>query len=577
MTTIEKSIMEQVQIWLDGKYDDETKKIIRDHLENNPQEIIDAFYKNLEFGTGGMRGKMGPGINRMNVYTVSMATQGLANYLLKMFPGKNISVAIAYDCRINNTLFSQTAANVLSANGIQVYLFDGMRPTPELSFAIRHLKCQSGIVVTASHNPKNYNGYKVYWEDGAQLVSPHDQNVIQEVLSIKGIDEVKSEPNNDLIQKIGKEVDEAFLKQVAAQALNPEVEGKEKVKVVFTPLHGTGGVLTPQFLKDSGYVNTLLVEEQMIPDGNFPTAKSPNPEEPAALEMALEKAKKADADIVMANDPDADRIGIAVKDHSGNYVLLNGNQTGAIIVKYMLEQWKRQNRFKGNEITVKTIVTSELLKDISESYQVKQYDVLTGFKWIADIIRRQEDKEQFIVGLEESFGYMIGDFVRDKDSVSSALLICEMAAYYAKENKSLFDKLIDVYLEYGFYKEGLVNIVKEGKKGSEEIEAMMENFRKHAPVELASSKVEVIKDYQSSLEKNVKTGEEKSIHIPKSNVLQYITEDGTKISVRPSGTEPKIKFYVSVKEELKEREDYHRVHALLDRKIKNVLADLHIG
>ena len=574
MSAIDKQIMDQVNIWLSGSYDDETKQSIRQQLTTNPNEIIDSFYKNLEFGTGGMRGKMGPGTNRMNVYTVGMATQGLANYLLKMFPNQEIAVAIAYDCRINNHLFADTTANVLSGNGIKVYLFDGMRPTPELSYAVRHLGCQSGIVITASHNPKDYNGYKVYWDDGAQLVNPHDQNVIDEVLAINSINEVKSEGNADLIYSIGKDIDVAYLAEVAAQALNPNVEGKEKVKIVFTPLHGTGGVLTPQFLIDLGYTNTVVVEEQMVPDGNFPTAKSPNPEEPAALEMAIKKAKEVDADIVMANDPDADRIGIAVKDSNGAYVLLNGNQTGAILVKYMLESLKKQNKLRGNEITVKTIVTSELLKEISDSYDVKQYDVLTGFKWIADIVRKQEGQENFIVGLEESFGYMIGDFVRDKDSVSAALIIAEMAAVSALEGKSLFDKLMDVYLEYGFYKEGLVNIVKEGKSGAEEIVAMMNNFRKNPPKVIAGSKVSIIKDYEALIEKNLLNGMDKQIDLPQSNVLQYITEDGSKISVRPSGTEPKIKFYVSVKENLDHKKDYDKVNKLLDDKIKNVLKDL---
>lgn len=574
MMTIEKEIMDQVKIWLEGNFDEQTKSLIRDMLKNNPGGIIDSFYTNLEFGTGGMRGKMGPGTNRMNVYTVGMATQGLANYLKKMFNKQEIAVAIAFDSRINNTLFANTTAHVLSANGIKVYLFEDIRPTPELSYAVRYLNCQSGIVITASHNPKEYNGYKVYWDDGAQLVTPHDKNVIDEVLAIQHIDEVKFTGNQDLIVKIGGEIDEAFLKEVSAQQLNRDVKGKENIKIVFTPLHGTGGVLTPQFLKDCGYTNTVVVEEQMIPDGNFPTAKSPNPEEAAALQMAIKKAREFNADIVMATDPDADRIGIAVKDPKGEYVLLNGNQTGAILVKYILDEWAKQGKYSGNEYTVKTIVTSELLKEISESYSVKQYDVLTGFKWIADVVGKLEGREKFIVGLEESFGYMIGDFVRDKDSVTSALLIAEMAALAASEGKSLYDKLMDIYLEYGYYKEALVNVVKEGKSGAEEIVAMMDNFRKNPPDEMAGSKVSIIKDYNTLLEQNLIDGSQKKIELPQSNVLQYITEDGSKISVRPSGTEPKIKFYVSVKENLTRREDFEKVTTLLDNKIKKVLVDL---
>lgn len=574
MTAIEKEIMERVNSWLEGNFDDETKSSIREMLNNNPEGIIDSFYTNLEFGTGGMRGIMGPGTNRMNVYTVGMATQGLANYLKKMFQKQEIAVAIAYDCRNNNTVFANTASNVLSANGIKVFIFDDLRPTPELSFAVRYLKCQSGIVITASHNPKEYNGYKVYWDDGAQLVDPHDKNVMDEVLAIQSLDEVRFEGNPGLIFKIGPAIDKAFLKEVSAQALNPGVKGKENIKIVFTPLHGTGGVLIPPFLIDSGYIQTHGVEEQMIPDGHFSTAKSPNPEEAAALEMAIKKAKQIDADLVMATDPDADRIGIAIKDLNEEYILLNGNQTGAILVKYLLDAWLKKNKFKGNEMTVKTIVTSELLKEISDSYGVEQYDVLTGFKWIADVVKRLEGNKKFIVGLEESFGYMIGDFVRDKDSVTTALLLAEMATIAANEGKSLFDQLVEIYLEYGFYKEGLVNVKKEGKTGAEEIVKMMEDFRKNPPKKIAGSKVDVIKDYQSLESKNLNENTIKRIELPKSNVLQYITEDGTKISVRPSGTEPKIKFYVSVRENLNRKEDFEKVNSLLDEKIKKVLIDL---
>lgn len=571
---IDSEVLRRANAWLNGNYDQETKDQIENLMENDPDALTDAFYRDLEFGTGGMRGKMGPGTNRMNVYVVSMATQGLCNYLKKSFPGEDIAIAIAYDCRNNNTLFAQTTARVCSANGIKVYLFESLRPTPELSFAVRYLKCKSGVVITASHNPKEYNGYKVYWDDGAQLVPPHDKNVIAEVQKIESIDEVKQDENPALIKSIGKEIDEAFLAEVKKQALQPDLSNKNEVKIVYTPLHGTGGVLLPRALKENGYTNLHFVEEQMITDGNFPTAASPNPEEPKALTLALKKARELEADIVMATDPDADRIGLAVRDKSGEYILLNGNQTGAVIVNYILQHWKDNQLFKGNEITVKTIVTSELLKDISEYYGVKQYDTLTGFKWIADMIRQHEKEEHFIVGLEESFGYMIGDFVRDKDSVTSALIIAEIAASAKLAGKSILDKLIDIYLEFGFYKEGLVNIYREGKSGAEEIAAMMDDFRANPPKQLGGSRVAVIKDYKSLEQKNIQNGSVEKIVIPASNVLQFITEDGTKISVRPSGTEPKIKFYFSVKEQLEAAKDYARVEQRIEQKIDAIKKDL---
>lgn len=571
---IDKKIMARVNKWLDGNYDENFKDEIRELLKNNTDKLVDSFYKDLEFGTGGMRGIMGAGTNRMNIYTIGMATQGLCNYLKMKFPKQQIKLAIAYDCRHNNTLFAKTTADVCSANGIKVYLFDGMRPTPELSFALRYLNCQSGIVITASHNPKEYNGYKVYWDDGAQLVTPHDKNVIDEVQKINDISDVKFDGNDELIEIIGDEIDIEFLKEVKKQLLSDELENKDKIKIVFTPLHGTGAVMVPRALKENGYKNTFVVEEQMIADGDFPTAKSPNPEEPAALEMAITKAKKLDADIVMATDPDADRIGIAVKDQNNEYLLLNGNQTGAIIMEYILSKWKEKNLLKGNEFTVKTIVTSELIKDISDYFKILQFDTLTGFKWIADAIRKNENSKIFIVGLEESFGYMIGDFVRDKDSVTAALIIAEIAANAEKEGKTLFDKLIDVYLKYGFYFESLFSIYKHGKSGAEEITKMMIKFRNYPPTEIAGSKVVAIKDYLKLKEFDLKTNSEKTMDIPKSNVLQFFTKDGSKISVRPSGTEPKIKFYFSVNSKLERREDYDLLCSELHAKIEKIKTSL---
>jgi len=576
MNNIDNMVLQKANQWLDGPYDEETKKIIRNWIENDPKALTDAFYTNLEFGTGGMRGIMAPGINRMNVYTVAMATQGLANYLLQCFPNQDIKVVIAFDNRNNNLLFANTTANVLTANGIHVFVFDNIRPTPELSFAVRYLNCQSGIVITASHNPKEYNGYKVYWDDGAQLVAPHDKNVINEVLKITDISEVKINGNDTLRHSIGQEIDDAFMAEVKKQQLNPGLNGKENIGIVYTPLHGTGGVHIPKLLKQLGYTNTFEVAEQMIPDGNFSATRSSNPEEAAAMEKSLEYAQQHNAGIVMATDPDADRIGLAIKDNDGKYLLINGNQTGALIVKYILEQWKNTGKFSGNEMTVKTIVTSELLKDISLSYGIKQYDVLTGFKWIADVIRNLEGKEKFVVGLEESYGYMIGDFVRDKDSVTSAVIIAEMALVAYSEGKTLFDKLLDIYLEYGFYKEGLINIHCPGKSGQEEIAEMMNQLRTNPPLSLAGEKVVEIKDYEAQKCYKLLSHTETSIDLPKSNVLQFITEGGSKISARPSGTEPKIKFYMSVRENLHSKADFNKVNSLLDSKINTIGKELGI-
>lgn len=576
MNNIEKSILEKALKWLDGPYDEETKATIRNWMENDPKTLTDAFYTNLEFGTGGMRGIMAPGTNRMNIYTIAMATQGLANYLRQCFPGQEIKVAIAYDNRNNNLLFAGTTADVLTSNDIHVYMFNNIRPTPELSFAVRYLKCQCGIVITASHNPREYNGYKVYWDDGAQLVPPHDKNVIREVLKIEDITEVRMKGNQALMHYIDPDVDHAFLKQVKQQQLNPELTGRENIRIVYTPLHGTGGVFIPDLLRELGYSNVYEVHEQMIPDGNFSATKSSNPEEAAAMEKSLELAQKINADLILATDPDADRIGIAIKDKFGKYLLLNGNQTGALIVKYILDQWKERGMLTGHEMTVKTIVTSELLKDISLSYGVKQYDVLTGFKWIAEIIRKKEGKEKFIVGLEESYGYMIGDFVRDKDSVTAAVIVAEMTLKAFHEGKTLFDKLMEIFMEYGIYKEGLINIHRPGKSGQDEIIGMMNKLRSEPPKQLAGEKVVEIKDYLSQRCINLVSNTETVIELPKSNVLQFFTDKGSKISARPSGTEPKIKFYFSVREKLEFLSEYDEINNRLEQKIKKIAEDLNL-
>ena len=574
---IDPNVLEKANQWLKGNYDEETKQAIRDMMENDPQELVESFYRDLEFGTGGLRGIMGPGSNRMNKYTVGAATQGFANYLKKNFPDKEqIKVAIAHDSRNNSDYFAKITANVFSANGFKVYLFDSLRPTPELSFAIRELGCQGGIVITASHNPKEYNGYKAYWEDGGQLISPHDKEVIAEVEKIKDIAEVKFEARDELIEMIGENIDRIYLEKVKSLSLSPEVIQRQKnFKIVYTPLHGTGVKLVPEALKEFGFENVYIVKEQAVADGNFPTVKSPNPEEPAALEMAINKAKAINADLVMATDPDADRVGIAIR-KGDDLVLLNGNQAATLLIFYLLTKWKENNKLTGNEFIVKTIVTTELLTDIADKFGVEHFDVLTGFKYIADIIKRYEGQKTFIGGGEESYGYLVGDFVRDKDAVISCAMIAETAAWAADKGVSLFDLLKDIYTEFGFYKEKLISIVRKGKTGAEEIQQMMDNFRNNPPQSLGGSKIVVIKDYLVSTEKNLATGESRRIDLPKSNVLQFITKDGSKVSVRPSGTEPKIKFYFGVKAPLAVREDYEKVAGELDQKIENIIKDLGI-
>ncbi len=574
-TTIDPTVLAKANEWLNGNYDSETKNTVKEMMENNPQELIESFYRDLEFGTGGLRGIMGVGSNRMNKYTIGAATQGYANYLKASFPDvEQISTAIAYDCRNNSPYFAQITADVFSANGIKVYLFESLRPTPELSFAIRNFGCQGGIVITASHNPKEYNGYKAYWDDGGQLISPHDTNVINEVNKIKDVADIKMNGNNDLVETIGEEIDKIYLEEVKALSLSPEVIKRQKdFKIVFTPIHGTGVKLVPDALKAFGFEQVFGVDEQNVVDGNFPTVVSPNPEEPAALKMAIDKAKSIGAELVMATDPDADRVGIAVR-KDDDFVLLNGNQAASLLIYYLLTKWKENNKLTGNEYIVKTIVTSELLADIAKKYGVEYYDVLTGFKFIADIILKLEGQKTFIGGGEESYGYLVGDFVRDKDAVSSCAMLAETAAWAKDNGMGMLDLLKEIYLEFGFYKEKLISVVRKGKAGAEEIQQMMADFRSNPPKSMDGSRLITVKDYSTSIEKNLITGEEKTIDLPKSNVLQFFTEDGSKVSVRPSGTEPKIKFYFGIKGKLEHIDDYDKISNELETKIDRIVKEL---
>jgi len=576
-TELLKQVKSKAKIWLESQIDEDSKKTINDLIKNDEQELIESFYKDLEFGTGGLRGIMGIGTNRMNIYTVGMATQGLSNYLKQQFKEKDISVAIAHDSRNNSRLFAEKTASVFSANGIKVFLFEDLRPTPELSFAIRKLGCQSGVVVTASHNPKEYNGYKVYWEDGGQIISPHDKNIIQEVQNIKDVSEIKFDDELKNVEIIGEKIDKEYLNELSKLSLNPEIIKKQKdLKIVYTPIHGTGVELVPKALQVYGFENVTVVQEQKVPDGNFPTVKSPNPEEPAALELALMKAKEIDADIVMATDPDADRVGIAVKNDKNEFILLNGNQAASLLINYLISQWEANGKLKGKEYIVKTIVTSELLKDIADKYNVQSYDVLTGFKYIADIIKNKEGEMQFIGGGEESYGYLAGEFVRDKDAVMSCALLAETAAWAKENGKSLFENLIDIYIEFGFYKEQLISIVKKGKSGAEEIQEMMNNFRNNPPETINGSNVMLIHDFLKQKTFDMVSHLRYEINLPQSNVLQFILQDGSKISIRPSGTEPKIKFYFGVKDKLEKREDFYQINSNLDKKIEYIIQSLGI-
>ena len=571
-----KQVTEKAEKWLTPAYDAETQAEVKRMLENDDKtELIEAFYKDLEFGTGGLRGIMGVGSNRMNIYTVGAATQGLSNYLKKNFKDlPQISVVVGHDCRNNSRLFAETSANIFSANGIKVYLFDDMRPTPEMSFAIRHLGCQSGIILTASHNPKEYNGYKAYWDDGSQLVPPHDKNVIDEVKKVQ-VSDIKFEGVPEMITILGKDFDKKYLDKVKTLSLSPEAIQKEHdLKIVFTPLHGTTYELVPASLRNWGFTNIHTVPEQSIPDGDFPTVASANPEEPAAFKMALDLARKIDADLAMACDPDGDRIGIAVKNDAGEWTLLNGNQTNIIFTEYIIRRKKELNQLKGGEYTVKTIVTTELIKDIAEKNHIICYDVYTGFKWIADVIRK-EGGEKFIGGGEESFGYMPGAFTRDKDGVSATSLMAEIAAWVKMQNKTLYSFLKEIYAKYGFSQERMIYIVRKGLSGAQEIKAMMEEFRHNTPKEINHSPVVLKKDYLSLEATNLQTGEKTHLNFEtKSDVLQFFLADGSKISVRPSGTEPKIKFYFEGRAQMKDMNDYERAQQDANARIDAIIKDL---
>lgn len=570
-TTIAKA-----QHWLNSNITSEEKEIIQQMMNNSDStELEDAFYKDLEFGTGGLRGVMGLGSNRMNKYTMGMATQGLANYLIKTYPNEQIKVAVAFDSRINSFEFAQDTAAIFSANNIQVYLFENLRPTPELSFAIRYFRCQSGVVITASHNPKEYNGYKAYWKDGAQLTPPHDENVISEVRAIASIEDIKFDKNDGLITIIGKEVDEAYISEVKKLSLSPEaINNQNDLKIVFSSIHGSGITLVPQCLEDYGFTNINIVEDQATPDGNFPTVIYPNPEEKEALQLALNKAEEIDADLVLATDPDTDRVGIAVKNLKGEFVLLNGNQTGSLLIYYILKRLSETNQLPENGFVVKTIVTTDLINKICEHYNTECFDTLTGFKYIATIIRDLEGKRKYIAGGEESYGYLIGDFVRDKDAVTACAVIAEMTAYAKDQGQSLYEMMMDMYTEHGMYKENLISITKKGKKGSEKIAEMMQQYRTNPPSTINGSPIAYSIDYLIGTKKNHQTGEVEKINFPQSNVLQYITEDGSKISLRPSGTEPKIKFYFSVNASIDSRADIDDVSETMDAKIEAIQKDL---
>ncbi|MDE3236023.1 MAG: phospho-sugar mutase [Bacteroidota bacterium] len=571
------AILERAKVWLSGNYDDATKTAVQQLIDAQSDELADSFYRNLEFGTGGLRGIMGVGTNRMNKYTVGMATQGFANYLKKNFPGQEVKVAIAHDSRNNSRFFAETTANVFAANGIKVFLFDALRPTPELSFAIRTLGCKAGVVCTASHNPKEYNGYKAYWDDGAQLVPPHDKNVIKEVEAIASVDEVKWSGGESLITIIGKEMDDLYTEMVKGLSVYPEViKQQHDLKIVYTPIHGSGIMLVPKVLQAFGFTNVTVVEEQATPDGNFPTVAYPNPEESETMSIGLNKAKAMDADILLGTDPDADRVGVGVKNHKGEWVLMNGNQTLILAFAYLIEARKTKGIAQPNDIAVSTIVSTEMARVLSEKNNVHYYSVLTGFKWIASLIKEKEGKENYVIGGEESFGLMIGDKVRDKDSVSAVALLCEMAAYEKAKGRTLFDKLIDLYIQYGFYYENLISITKKGMNGQKEIADMMEGYRSNPPVTINGSKVVELLDYELQTGKNLQTGESWKIELPKSNVLQFITEDGSKISARPSGTEPKIKFYFSVKTELHDKAEFDAKFAELEGRIKGIISDMQL-
>ncbi|SDA88267.1 phosphoglucomutase [Algoriphagus alkaliphilus] len=564
MSSIDPAILSKAQSWLDGNVDADTKASIKKLISENPTELVDSFYQDLEFGTGGLRGLMGVGTNRMNVYTIGMATQGLANYLLKSFPGQDIKVAITHDCRINNTLFAKTTADVFTANGIKVLYFKEMRPTPMLSFAVRHFGCKSGVMITASHNPKEYNGYKAYWEDGAQVVAPHDTNIIKEVQKITSFDQVNWNKNEALFEYIEEDFDAIYLELVKGLSLSPEaIRSQKNIPIVFSPIHGASGKMVPAALKAYGFENIHIVKEQAEPDGNFPTVIYPNPEEAEALTMAIELGRKVNAELVLACDPDGDRYAAVVPNEKGEFELLNGNQSGALLSYYLLSKWQEAGKLDGNQFMVNTIVTTELINEIAEGFGVKCFNVLTGFKNIAAIILKLEGKETYIGGGEESYGYLVGDFVRDKDAVSAAAIFAELIAYYKQQGKNTIDVLAGIYSKFGFYKESLISVTKKGKDGAEQIQSLMNGFRTNPPTQMNGIEVERIVDVKNSTITHLKTGKVENLEMDKSNVMQFYLSDGSKISARPSGTEPKIKYYFSVSTPLSDPKDYRKVEGEL--------------
>lgn len=570
-------VKERAEKWLSDSYDEETRKKVKQLIDNDLKELTESFYKDLEFGTGGLRGIMGVGTNRMNVYTVGMATQGLSNYLKKAFPDEPIRVAVGHDSRNNSRLFAERVADIFAANGFKVYLFDSLRPTPELSFAIRHLHCHSGVVVTASHNPKEYNGYKAYWSDGAQVVAPHDRNIIAEVQKITSPDQVMiwKGDRSENIEILDETFDQIYLEAVHGLSLSPDaVERYHDMKIVYTPLHGTGVILVPESLRKYGFTNILTVKEQNIPDGNFPTVESPNPEERSAMKMAIELAESEKAEVVLATDPDADRIGMALRDENGQYVLLNGNQTCSLLVYYIVKRWSELGRLRGKEYIVKTIVTTELVARIAESFGVRHFDCLTGFKYIATVMRNHEQTMQYICGGEESFGFLAEDFVRDKDAVSACSLAAEAAAWAKSQDMTLYELLKEMYVRYGFFREALVSVVRKGKEGQEEIAKMMSDYRSDPPRSLGGSPIVVIKDYLNGEALDLTNGSKTPIDMERSNVLQFTTADSTVVSIRPSGTEPKIKFYFGVRAELNDTARFNEVQAELDGKIESIKKEM---
>ncbi len=577
MKEIDAATRERARQWLGDAFDAKTQQTVRQLMEKNPEELSDAFYRDLEFGTGGLRGIMGVGTNRMNKYTVGMATQGLANYILRSFPEMDRpKVAIAHDCRNNSEFFTAITAEVLSANGIRVYVFDALRPTPLLSFAVRELKCQSGIMITASHNPVEYNGYKVYWDDGGQLVPPHDKNIIEEVQKTT-VEDIRFGKNSDIITILDTSFDDIYINKIKTLSLNPGIiEQHNDLRIVFTPIHGTTVRLVPEAFKAFGFTAIYNVPEQDIVDGNFPTVKSPNPEEPAAFEMALKRAGEVDADLVMATDPDGDRLGVAVKDRFGEYILINGNQCASILTYYVLEQWKQKKRLQGNEYIVKTVVTTGLLSEMAASYGVECLDVLTGFKYIAEKMRLLEGKKRFLCGGEESYGFLVGDLVRDKDAVISCCMLAEAAVWAREQDMTLIDLLVNIYSEYGLYVETLTSITRKGRKGAEEIRQMMEGFRTKTPESIDGKTIARVIDYHLSIERDLYLNEEHPVDLPKSNVLQFILEDGTRITMRPSGTEPKIKFYFGCRAKLTSAADYGKKRNELLQRIERIKKDLSI-